>query len=119
MKHSSSGRNPSGLGTRAKSSHNRIWALWIVVLALLLASCAQSVPMRLSFALPERASVYHLNLPALQSLRDPSADFSTKPGGADTGILMMPGEKVAIFASGSAAIQAGKQPTGPGGDAGF
>jgi hypothetical protein len=56
---------------------------------------------------------YTLGLPAQQRLRDISADFSVRETGADTGIFLLPGEKVEILVSGSADVQPGGKLSGP------
>ena len=89
-----------------------------LALLVFLAGCAgaasEAVP-SLNENPPAHPVTYRLLLPAQQKLRDISGDFSVSKRGADTGILILPGEKVEILASGSADIQPDKQPSGPDG----
>ena len=55
---------------------------------------------------------YTFELPAQQKLRDISGNFSVHTG-ADTGIFLLPDEKVEILVSGSAQVQPGGNLTGP------
>src|SRR5437016_5009762 len=59
--------------------------------------------------------IHTFDLSARQGLRDIAGDFSPRASGADTGITVLPGEKVEIFASGSASVQPGRKQSGPGG----
>lgn len=56
---------------------------------------------------------YTFELPAQQKLRNISSDFSVPETGADTGIFLLPDEKVEILASGSASVQPGGKLSGP------
>ena len=56
---------------------------------------------------------YTFELPARQKLRNISSDFSVPETGADTGIFLLPDEKVEILASGSASVQPGGKLSGP------
>lgn len=60
-----------------------------------------------------RPVVHTFDLSAQQSLRDLTADFSVHGNGADTGIMLLPGEKVEIFATGSARVQTSGRQSGP------
>src|ERR1700692_2639562 len=89
-----------------------------LALLLFLAGCTgtpSEAASSISEAPPVHPRTYTLQLPAQQNLRDISGDFSVSKRGADTGILVLPGEKVEILASGSANIQPDKQPSGPAG----
>ena len=66
-----------------------------------------------SFKFPALPVIRKFDLSARQGLRDRAGDFSVHLGGADTGIGMLPGEKVEIFASGSASVQPGGKQAGP------
>src|SRR5215469_8576591 len=65
--------------------------------------------------IPAQPVLHKLDLSARQGLRDLTGDFSVRKPGADTGITLLPGEKVEIFASGSASVQPGGKQSGPGG----
>src|SRR5215469_10862952 len=66
-----------------------------------------------SFKFPALPIIRKFDLSARQGLRDRAGNLSVHPGGADTGIAVLPGEKVEIFASGSASTQPGGQQAGP------
>jgi hypothetical protein len=66
-----------------------------------------------SFKFPALPVIRKFDLSAQQGLRDRAGDFSVHAGGADTGIAVLPGEKVEIFASGSASVQPGGKQAGP------
>ena len=63
--------------------------------------------------LSTQATVYRLTLSAKQVLRDLTGVFESGGGGADTGIQVTAGERVVMFASGSADVVPGAQSTGP------
>ena len=60
---------------------------------------------------------YTFDLPAQQKLRDVGSDFSAQKAGADTGIFLLPEEKIEILVSGSAHVQPDGKPSGPEGTA--
>jgi len=66
-----------------------------------------------SLKFPAQPVIRKFDLSARQGLRDRAGDFSAHGGGADTGIAVLPGEKVEIFASGSASTQPGVKHAGP------
>lgn len=93
-----------------------VYCLLALLLLFLLSGCqvvsvAASVSMYLRA--PARPVKYTFDLSARQSLRDLSGDFSAHKSGADTGITLLPGEKVELFATGSASVQPGGMPSGP------
>ena len=57
--------------------------------------------------IPTQPVMHKLDLSARQGLRDLTSDFSVREPGADTGITLLPSEKVEIFASGSASVLPG------------
>lgn len=63
--------------------------------------------------LPQNPLIHRLELSARQGLRDLTGDFSVRKSGADTGIALLPGERVDILAAGSASVQPGGQQSGP------
>src|SRR6266851_504964 len=65
--------------------------------------------------IPTQPVIHKLDLSAQQGLRDLTSDFSVREPGADSGITLLPSEKVEIFASGSASVQPGGKQSGPGG----
>lgn len=82
---------------------------------LVLSGCSEALPAIYPKA-PLQPVVRKFNLSAQQGLRDIAGDFSSREQGADTGITVLPGEKVEIFATGSAQVQSGVQSTGPEGN---
>lgn len=87
-----------------------------LVMLVLLAGCDATGPATAALVhltMPARAAMHTLNLSARQGLRDLTGDFSVRVPGADTGIPLLPGEKVEIFASGSAGVLPGGKPSGP------
>lgn len=98
----------------------RLLLLSLSLVALLLSAC--DVPgSGISFSslaapkYPARALVRRFDLVAGQRLRDVTGDFSVRQSGADTGILLLPREKIEIFASGKAKVQPGGTPSQPDG----
>ena len=86
----------------------------LLVMLLFLSGCngaTSSIPLNI----PTRPVIHKFDLSARQGLRDIAGDFSAYESGADTGITVLPGEKVEIFASGSASVQPGRKQSGPGG----
>ena len=86
-----------------------------LVVLLFLSGCtgigSSSLPASLKF--PAQPINRKFDLSARQGLRDRAGNFSVHAGGADTGIAVLPGEKVEIIASGSASTQPGGKQTGP------
>src|SRR6266699_7024429 len=87
-----------------------------LVILLFLSGCNEassettsSIPLNI----PKHPVIRTFDLSARQGLRDLSGDFSPRTSGADTGITLLPGEKVEIFASGSASVQPGGKQSGP------
>ncbi len=90
-----------------------------VILLLFLAGCnAANITAPENTAIAIRPAIHRFDLSARQGLRDFANDFAVGRGGADTGIAVVPGERVEIFASGSASIGPGGGRWGPQGDAG-
>ncbi len=86
----------------------------LLVMLLFLSGCNEatsSIPLNIS----KHPVIHKFDLSARQGLRDIAGDFSARASGADTGIAVLPGEKVEIFASGSASVQPGRKQSGPGG----
>jgi hypothetical protein len=102
------------------SSFQRLGRLMLLPLALFLVfflSGCQAVSVAASVSMylraPARPVTHTFDLSARQSLRDPSGDFFAHQAGSDTGILLLPGEKVEIFAAGSASVQPDGKVSGP------
>jgi len=89
----------------------------LLVILLFLSGCTGigSSTLTTSFKFPALPIMRKFDLSARQGLRDRAVDFSVHTGGADTGIAVLPGEKVEIFASGSASVQPGRKQAGPAG----
>ena len=87
----------------------------LLVILLFLSGCTGigSSTLSTSFTFPALPIIRKFDLSARQGLRDRAGDFSVHAGGADTGIAVLPGEKVEIFASGSASTQPGVKQAGP------
>jgi len=87
----------------------------LLVILLFLSGCTGigSSTLSTSFTFPALPIIRKFDLSARQGLRDRAGDFSFRAGGADTGIAVLPGEKVEIFASGSASVQPGGKQAGP------
>src|SRR6266702_3753315 len=90
----------------------------VLVIVLFLSGCNEasseatsSIPLNI----PKHPVIHTFDLSARQGLRDIAGDFSPRASGADTDITVLPGEKVEIFASGSASVQPGRKQSGPGG----
>jgi hypothetical protein len=89
-----------------------------VLVCLLLAGCSgtEAGPASsINLKMPTHAIVHQLDLSAQQALRDLTGDFSVRQSGADTGIMLMPSERVEIFTTGTAGIRAVGEQLGPGG----
>src|SRR5690242_1152917 len=89
-----------------------------LIILLFLSACNEvlseaALPIQLQ--LPTHPLMYKFDLSAQQGLRDIAGDLSVREHGADTGIAVLPGEKVEIFASGSARVQPGGEQSGPAG----
>lgn len=87
-----------------------------LLLLFFLAACEGGnvgVPASIYPIAPVVPVMHKLDLSARQSLRDLTGDFSARESGADTGISLLPGEKVEIFATGSASTDAGEKQLGP------
>ncbi len=97
----------------------RVLLLYIsLVMLLFLSGCNEAtaeVNASIYPKIPTQPVIHKFDLSAQQGLRDIAGDFSVHERGADTGITVLPGEKVEIFASGSASVQPDKQQSGPGG----
>src|SRR5438270_6377434 len=87
-----------------------------LVMLFFLSGCNDAGPGISSTVNPKllaKALVHKFDLSARQGLRDLTADFSVREPGADTGITLLPSEKVEIFASGSASVEPGGKQSGP------
>src|SRR5258708_4504525 len=90
-----------------------------LAMALLLAGCSITPPVpskSIYTNLPTQSAMHTFDLPAQQQLRDITGALSVQQRGADTGILLVPGERVEIFATGTVTITANSHPSGPDGD---
>jgi hypothetical protein len=88
----------------------------VLVILLFLSGCNEASSEATSSILlniPKHPVIHTFDLSARQGLRDLAGDFSARASGADTGITVLPGEKVEIFASGSASVQPGRKQSGP------
>ena len=100
----------------------RLMLLSLSLVTLLLSGCSASSPgasTSIAPKYPAQPLVHKFDLSARQGLRDLTSDFSVREPGADTGILLLPNEKVEIFASGKADVQPGGNPTEPDGTGTF
>jgi Peptidase A4 family len=87
-----------------------------LVILLFLAGCSESTAgaaLSIQLQMPAHPLLYKFDLSSQQGLRDIAGDLSVREHGADTGIAVLPGEKVEIFASGSARVQSGGEQLGP------
>lgn len=87
-----------------------------LVMLFFLSGCNDAGPgisASVNMKLPAQALIHKFDLSARQGLRDLTADFSVRVPGADTGISLLPSEKVEIFASGSALVEPGGKQSGP------
>ncbi|HET9918975.1 MAG TPA: G1 family glutamic endopeptidase [Ktedonobacteraceae bacterium] len=102
---------------RARPCRRKLLYLSLALL-ILLSGCA-GLPSDTASAIgrtpPAHPLIYTFLLSAQQRLRDIAGDFSVGKRGADTGIPVLPGEKIEIFASGSAGILPGGKQSGPAG----
>lgn len=92
----------------------------LAVLLLLSACGGAAIPTQrpsLYPNIPTQSTIHTFDLPAQQQLRDITGALSVRQHGADTGILLVPGERVEIFATGTVSINANNQPSTPDGDA--
>ncbi|TMB81219.1 MAG: hypothetical protein E6J44_11350, partial [Chloroflexi bacterium] len=88
----------------------------VLVILLFLSGCNVASPEATSsipLNIPKHPVIHTFDLSARQGLRDIAGDFSARTSGADTGITVLPGEKVEIFASGSSSVQPGRKQSGP------
>src|SRR5713101_5118436 len=80
----------------------------LLVIVLFLSGCSgissQGAP-SLALKTPTHPIIHKFDLSAQQGLRDITGDFSVRQSGSDTGITVLPSEKVGIFATGSANLQ--------------
>ncbi len=88
----------------------------LLVLAFLLSACGENIA-AMQFHAPSLSSIRRFDLPASQGIRDILGDLTTRGGGSDTGIALFPGEKVEIFATGSATVGLHHTISGPQGNA--
>lgn len=100
----------------------RLMLLFLSLVMLLLSGCntsssGASTPVAPKY--PTHPLMHKFDLSARQGLRDLTGDFSVRQPGADTGILLLPREKVEIFASGKAAVQPGGNLSAPDGNGTF
>lgn len=109
---------PSGSGPTATASLNLVHASTsknadLVTLLLKDASWQIDDVRRAPQENPAGSSAIHrFDLPARQDLRDFTADFAVGKGGADTGISVVPDERVEIFVTRSATITPGMSEPG-------
>jgi hypothetical protein len=83
--------------------HRLLFPSVLLAAVICLTSCNQlpwSAP-----KVPVQPLTYKFALSSEQALRDATGDFAVHHSSADSGIAVMPGEKVEIFASGSAMIR--------------
>src|SRR5258707_1289536 len=82
----------------------------LLVILLFLSGCTgiSSSTLSTSFTFPALPIIRKFDLSARQGLRDRAGDFSVHAGGADTGIAVLPGEKVqfSVTVPGQAAVTA-------------
>lgn len=85
--------------------HHLLFPSILLATFLCLAGCNQVLPWQAP-KLPAQPITHKFMLSPRQALRDATDDFSVHTSGADSGIAVLPGEKVEIFAAGSAMIHA-------------
>lgn len=88
-------------------------AMWLIAI-FLLTGCVANPPQQPTQA--AQPSIHRFDLSAQQRLRDPAGALSVRKHGADTRIRLVAGERVEIFAAGSARAANGLA-LGPGGAA--
>ena len=69
----------------------------VLVILLVLSGCSETTSEATSpipLNIPKRPAIHTFDLSARQGLRDITGDFSACTCGADTGIMVLPGEKV-------------------------
>jgi len=95
----------------------RVMLLYIpLVMLFFLSGCddtSSAISTTVNLKLPAQALIHKFDLSARQGLRDLTADFSVRESGADTGMMLLPSEKVEIFVSGSASVEPGGKQSGP------
>src|SRR5260370_32875816 len=94
----------------------------LALVTLLLSGCSASssgASTSIAPKYPTQPLVHKFDLSARQELRDLPDDFSVGESGADTSILLLPNEKVEIFASCKAAAHLGGTPSEPHGTVTF
>src|SRR5438552_3938612 len=87
-----------------------------LVILLFLAGCSETfsgAALSIRLQMPTHSLLYKFDLSSQQGLRDIAGDLSVRKRGADTGIAVLTGEKVEIFASGSARVQPDGEQSGP------
>jgi Peptidase A4 family len=89
--------------------------LLLLSLAFLCSACSENIAAMQSHA-PSSPSIRRFDLSANQRIRDILGDLTTRGGGSDTGIALFPGEKVEIFATGSATVGLHNTVSGPQGN---
>jgi Peptidase A4 family len=94
--------------------HRLLFPSVLLATFLCLAGCNQVLPLPIP-KLPAQPLTYKFALSPRQALRDATGDFSVHTSSADSGIAVLPGEKVEIFAAGSAIVQAARRWLAPGG----
>jgi hypothetical protein len=88
----------------------------LLIMPLLFSACDGNVA-TMQFQAPSSPSIHRFDLSANQGIRDILGDLTTRGGGSDTGIALFPGEKVEIFATGSAIVGVHHTVSGPQGNA--
>jgi peptidase A4-like protein len=88
-----------------RTFHHLLFPSILLVTFLCLAGCNQILPLPTP-KLPAQPMTHKFVLSPRQALRDATGDFSVNTSNADSGIAVLPGEKVEIFAAGSAMVQA-------------
>jgi hypothetical protein len=97
-----------------RTFHRLLFPSVLLATFICLASCNQIPPLPAP-KVPAQPLTYKFALSPKQALRDATGDFAVHTSSADSGIAVLPGEKVEIFAAGSAMIQAAGRWLPPGG----
>jgi hypothetical protein len=97
-----------------RALHHLLLPSILLTVFLCLSGCNQTLPAPVPL-IPVQPITYKFALSSRQALRDAAGDFSVHTSSADSGIAVLPNEKVEIFASGSAMVQAAGRQLAPSG----
>ena len=97
-----------------RTCHHLLFPSILLATFLCLVGCNQVLPLPAP-KIPAQPITHKFVLSPRQALRDATGDFSVNTSSADSGIAVLPGEKIEIFASGSAMIHAAGRRLAPDG----